>query len=85
MSETAWLQTASLVGAFLILAAYAAHQAGRLSRDTASYHAVNAAGGALLLVAAVAARQVGFIVLEGVWTVISLAALVRWWCRPARA
>jgi hypothetical protein len=71
------LQVASLIGAALILVAYAAHQAGRMSRDTPAYHVVNAAGGALLLVVAVAARQAGFIVLEGVWTVISLAALLR--------
>ncbi|HYV85954.1 MAG TPA: hypothetical protein VFB49_08600 [Patescibacteria group bacterium] len=85
MSDAMLLQGASLLGAFLILVGYAAHQAGRLSRDTASYHAVNAVGGALLLVVAIAARQIGFIVLEGVWTVISLVALLRWWSRPSRA
>ena len=67
----------SLAGAALILAAYAAHQAGRMSRETAAYHMINAGGGALLLVAAVATWQIGFIVLEGAWTVISLAALLR--------
>jgi hypothetical protein len=72
-----WLQTASLLGAFLILAAYAAHQAGRMDRDSASYNLINAAGALLLLVVAVRARQVGFIVLEGTWTAISLAALRR--------
>lgn len=71
------LQAASLAGAFLILLAYAAHQAGRMSRDTPVYHVVNALGGALLLVVAVQARQAGFILLEGVWTAISLAALAR--------
>lgn len=71
------LQAISLAGAFLILVAYAAHQAGRMSRDTPIYHVTNAVGGGLLLIVAVAARQAGFIVLEGVWTVISLAALAR--------
>ena len=85
MSDAALLQATSILGALLILVAYAAHQAGRLSRDTAAYHAVNAAGGALLLVVAIAARQIGFIVLEGVWTAISLAALLRWWLGPSRA
>jgi hypothetical protein len=84
LSDAALLQGASLLGALLILVAYAAHQADRLSRDTAVYHAVNAAGGALLLVVAIAARQIGFIVLEGVWTAISLAALLRWWLGPTR-
>ena len=42
-----------------------------------SYHLLNAVGAALLLVVAVAARQSGFIVLEGVWTAISVGALWR--------
>ena len=70
-------QGLSLAGAALILFAYAAHQAGRMSRDTPLYHVTNAIGGGLLLIVAVSARQAGFIVLEGVWTVISLAALAR--------
>lgn len=71
------LQGVSLLGAFLILLAYAAHQAGRMSRETPVYHVTNALGGGLLLVVAVQARQAGFIVLEGVWTLISVAALFR--------
>jgi hypothetical protein len=78
------IQLASILGAILILAAYAAHQAGRLSRDTAAYHLVNAAGGALLLAVAIAAGQVGFIVLEGAWTAISIGALVRHRRDPSR-
>jgi hypothetical protein len=57
--------------------AYAAHQAGRLGRDAVSYHLVNAIGAALLLVVALRTRQAGFVLLEGVWTAISLAALWR--------
>lgn len=79
------LQLASIVGAVLILVAYAAHQAGRMSRDTALYNLVNAAGGALLLWVALVARQAGFIILEGVWTAISLAGLVRTWRRQGSA
>jgi len=79
------LQLASIVGAVLILVAYAAHQAGRMSRDTALYNLVNAAGGALLLWVALVARQAGFIILEAVWTAISLAGLVRIWRRQGSA
>ena len=71
------MQTVSLLGAALILAAYAAHQSGRLDREALSYHVLNALGGLLLCVVAVDASQAGFIVLEGAWTVISLAAIVR--------
>ena len=71
------MQFASLLGAALILAAYAAHQAGRMSPDSLVYHALNALGGLFLCVVAVDASQAGFIVLEGAWTAISLIALVR--------
>lgn len=71
------MQLASLAGAALILAAYAAHQAGRMDRESLLYHALNALGGLVLCVVAVDARQAGFIVLEGAWTAISLGALVR--------
>ncbi len=67
----------SLVGAGLILAAYGAHQAGRMGRESFVYHALNAVGGLALCVVALEARQIGFVVLEGVWTAISLVAIGR--------
>ena len=80
------LQAASIVGAALILAAYAAHQAGWLGRDSIAYHLMNVLGGLVLLVVAVEAIQIGFIILEGAWTAISLVALLRVWMRrPSRA
>jgi len=80
------MQFASLLGAALILAAYAAHQAGRMSPDSIVYHSLNALGGLVLCVVAVDASQAGFIVLEGAWTAISLVALVRTARRgPSRA
>lgn len=70
-------QAISLFGAALILAAYAAHQAGWMGRESALYHVLNALGGLALCAVAIEAWQIGFIVLESVWTVISLAALVK--------
>lgn len=75
--ESLLIQFVSLVGAGLILVAYAAHQAGHIGRESLVYHALNAVGGLVLCIVAIAASQVGFIVLEGVWTVISLGAIVR--------
>jgi len=71
------IQFASLLGAGLILAAYAAHQAGRMGRESLMYHVLNAAGGAILFGVAIDASQIGFMILEGVWTAISLAAIAR--------
>ena len=71
------IQFVSIVGAALILIAYAAHQGGWMGRDSLRYHIINAAGGGILLVVAIHAVQIGFILLESVWTAISLAAIVR--------
>lgn len=71
------IQFVSIIGAALILIGYAAHQGGWMGRDSLRYHVINAAGGAILLVVAIQAIQIGFILLEGVWTAISLVAIVR--------
>jgi hypothetical protein len=77
------MQFVSLLGAALILGAYAAHQVGRMGRESILYHSLNALGGFILCVVAVDASQAGFIVLEGAWTAISLGALVRTARRPS--
>ena len=79
------MQAVSILGAALILLAYAAHQAGAMGRDSAWYHLLNLSGALVLCVVAVDAFQIGFIVLEGAWGLISLVALVRTWRRPAGA
>lgn len=71
------VQIASLVGAVLILVAYVAHQLGRMRPNSDLYNVLNLAGSALLAYVAIVGRQAGFILLEGVWTVISLYALWR--------
>jgi uncharacterized membrane protein len=70
-------QAISLVGAALILAAFAAQQAGRLNPTDAVYLALNFAGSAILAYFAIEARSLGLSVLEGVWAVISLWSLAR--------
>jgi NADH:ubiquinone oxidoreductase subunit 6 (subunit J) len=64
-------QIVSLVGAILVLIAFAAQQLGRLSAETKTYQILNLTGGFFLCVAAVTARQYGFILLEGTWTIAS--------------
>jgi hypothetical protein len=64
-------QLVSIVGAVLILSAFAAHQSRRLEAETKTYQMLNLIGGFCLCVTAIAGRQYGFILLEGSWTVIS--------------
>ena len=71
------MQIVSLVGAVLILAAYAMLQAGRLDRASRTFCLANLVGSALLTWIAIAERNAGFVLLEGSWAVLSLLPLLR--------
>ena len=68
-------QIIQVVGAILILAAYAAAQAGLLDQRSYLYLVLNTAGSIILTVLAYQERQWGFVLLEGVWAVVSVWGL----------
>ena len=70
-------QLASFVGALLILVAYAGHQLKWMDPRKVTYNILNAVGSAILAYIAFHPFQVGFVVLEVTWTVISLYVLMR--------
>lgn len=70
-------QAVSFAGAVLILFAYMGHQFHWMDSRRAIYNILNAVGSGILGYIALRPFQLGFVVLEGVWTVISLYALVR--------
>lgn len=70
-------QTISLIAAFLILAPFAAVQAGKMKVAGRSYLAMNLVGSAALTAIAFNGRQYGFILLEGVWAIVSAIGLAR--------
>jgi hypothetical protein len=70
-------QLASFVGALLILIAYIGHQMKWMDSRKAAYNILNAAGSAVLAYIAFHPFQVGFVVLEVTWTLISVYALAR--------
>jgi hypothetical protein len=74
-------QLVSMVGAVLILSGYLALQRGWLGRETRAYNALNFFGSALLTYAAVRNWNLGFIILEGAWALLSLPGTIR----PARS
>lgn len=65
-----------IVGALLILAAFAAVQFDRMRPDSRLYLALNLVGSAILAVLAVSAEQWGFVLLEGVWAIVSAWGLM---------
>lgn len=70
-------QLISFAGALLILIAYVGHQMAWINSRHASYNILNAVGSAILFWIALHPFQIGFLVLEGVWTIVSVWALLR--------
>jgi hypothetical protein len=72
-------QVASFIGALVILVGYAGAQFGWMSARKPLYNVLNAIGSAILAYIAFRPFQLGFVLLEVAWTIISLYALTRAW------
>ena len=68
-------QVVSFAGALLILVAYTGHQMNWMDARKPGYNILNAVGSAILAYIALRPFQVGFVVLEVSWAVISVYAL----------
>ncbi|HTK93587.1 MAG TPA: hypothetical protein VL948_25360 [Verrucomicrobiae bacterium] len=75
-------QAVQIVGAILILVGFVLSQLRRLAQDSYPYLLANLAGAIILTVDAWRGRQWGFVLLEGVWSLVSLWGVV---ARGARA
>jgi hypothetical protein len=69
-------QVIQIVGALLILAAFAAVQFEQMRPSSRLYLALNLIGSAILAILAVRASQWGFVLLEGVWAIVSAWGLL---------
>ncbi len=71
------VQLVAALGSLLILLAYAANQLRLLGTQNLSYSVLNLVGSGILTVVAVLESQWGFLLLEGVWALVSLLAVGR--------
>ena len=69
-------QVVQIVGALLILAAFAALQAGRIDANSRLYLVLNLVGSAILAVLALHENQWGFLLLETAWAIVSAWSLI---------
>jgi hypothetical protein len=70
-------QALQLAGAVLILIAFAGLQRGSMKPDDPVYLWLNLVGAAILATAATIEFDPGFLLLEGVWTIVSAWSLVQ--------
>lgn len=71
------LQVISFIAAMVILVAYVGHQTRRMDPSGVAYNVMNAAGSGVLTYVAFHPFSVGFVVLEGVWAIVSAYAIIR--------
>lgn len=68
-------QLVQVIGALLILTAFAAAQFGRLDQRSVSYLILNLIGSVILAVLAAVEEQLGFLLLESIWAIVSAWSL----------
>jgi hypothetical protein len=71
-----FLQILQLIGALLVLTGFTLAQLRMLDPQSYPYLIVNAVGAGILAALAFEERQWGFLLLEGVWTIVSVAGLL---------
>ena len=69
-------QLLQVAASLCILVPFVLVQLGRMSASSPTYLALNLLGSAVLAVDATLGRDWGFVLLEGVWAVVSLVGLV---------
>jgi len=75
MNTVDWI---GFVGVFQILLAYVLNVFGRLEKKDMAFILLNLIGASLACLASVLMSYIPFIILEGVWAIVSLIALFKY-------
>ena len=70
-------QLVQIVGAVIVLGAFIGNQQFGLASDSVKYLVANAVGTSILAVVAAVGGDLGFLLLEGVWAIVSFVSLAR--------
>lgn len=65
------------IGVFQILVAYTLNVSGKLEKNSLTFILLNLFGALLACLASIMMKYIPFIILEGVWTIVSLIALIK--------
>jgi hypothetical protein len=68
-------------GVFILLIAFLLNLSGKIAKDGLSYIIMNVFGAGLACLASWLINYVPFVILEGIWTFVSLIALVNYFRR----
>ena len=84
MQGLVWADAVGVVGALVIAAAYFAATRGKLPADGVAFNVWNLIGAGFVLVSLWVRPNVGAIVIEVLWALIAVSALVRIWIARRR-
>jgi len=65
-------------GVFILLIAFLLNLSGKIAKDSLSYIIMNVLGAGLACLASWFIHYIPFVILEGIWTCVSLVALVNY-------
>lgn len=75
MNTTDWI---GFIGVFQILLAFILNVTGKLNKRSLAYILLNLIGAAMACLASVQMNYLPFIILEGVWSMVSILALINY-------
>lgn len=70
-------QAIQLIGALIVLSGFIANQRLGLASDSVWFLLANAVGTTILAIVAGVSGDLGFLLLEGVWAIVSFSSLAR--------